>query len=184
MARESSPSRFWWMTRIWKTTKRGLTGCTRRPMHSRATLSRRKPKRASGQMTVEIEVPYERDAAAGESTQRGVGNIDLGARYPLYEFVASSGFFDTTFRYQLLSKLVFRSTRRSARTPSWHQRFSMTCGSAIISRCNPSLVIPHCSAAVTTAVRRSLNPALFSVTRSSTRNCRCPACNSSFRCSN
>jgi hypothetical protein len=50
-----------------------------------------------GNLTLEIEVPYERDAAAGESTQRGVGNIDLGARYPLYEFVAASGSFDNTF---------------------------------------------------------------------------------------
>lgn len=50
-----------------------------------------------GQMTLEIEVPYEREAATGESTQRGVGNIDLGARYPFYEYVAAGGFFDTTF---------------------------------------------------------------------------------------
>ncbi len=50
-----------------------------------------------GQLTLEIEVPYERDAAAGESTEQGVGNIDLGARYPLYEFVAANGYFDTTF---------------------------------------------------------------------------------------
>ena len=50
-----------------------------------------------GQLTLEIEIPYERDASAGESTERGVGNIDLGARYPLYEFVAANGSFDTTF---------------------------------------------------------------------------------------
>jgi hypothetical protein len=50
-----------------------------------------------GQLTLEIEVPYQRDATSGESTQRGVGNIDLGARYPLYEFVAANGSFDTTF---------------------------------------------------------------------------------------
>ena len=50
-----------------------------------------------GQLTLEIEVPYERDAAAGDSAERGVGNIDLGARYPLYEFVAANGSFDTTF---------------------------------------------------------------------------------------
>ena len=50
-----------------------------------------------GLLTLEIEVPYERDAAAGESTAQGVGNIDLGARYPLYEFAAASGSFDTTF---------------------------------------------------------------------------------------
>ena len=50
-----------------------------------------------GLLTLEIEVPYERDAAAGETTAQGVGNIDLGARYPLYEFAAANGSFDTTF---------------------------------------------------------------------------------------
>lgn len=50
-----------------------------------------------GQLTLEIEVPYERDAAAGQSTAQGIGNIDLGARYPLYEFVAANGVFDATF---------------------------------------------------------------------------------------
>jgi hypothetical protein len=50
-----------------------------------------------GNLTLEIEVPYERDAAAGESTQRGIGNIDLGARYPLYEFASANNFWDTTF---------------------------------------------------------------------------------------
>jgi hypothetical protein len=50
-----------------------------------------------GNLTLEIEVPYERDAAAGESTQRGVGNIDLGARYPFYEFVSANNSWDTTF---------------------------------------------------------------------------------------
>jgi hypothetical protein len=50
-----------------------------------------------GNLTLEIEVPYERDAASSESTERGVGNIDLGARYPLYEYVAGNGSFDTTF---------------------------------------------------------------------------------------
>jgi len=50
-----------------------------------------------GLLTLELEVPYERDASASESTAQGIGNIDLGARYPLYEFVSASGFFDTTF---------------------------------------------------------------------------------------
>ena len=50
-----------------------------------------------GNLTLEIEVPYERDAAAGENTERGVGNIDLGARYPLYEYVSANDFWDTTF---------------------------------------------------------------------------------------
>jgi hypothetical protein len=50
-----------------------------------------------GNLTLEIEVPYERNAAAGENTEQGIGNIDLGARYPLYEYVAANGLFDTTF---------------------------------------------------------------------------------------
>jgi hypothetical protein len=50
-----------------------------------------------GNLTLEIEVPYQRDAAAGESTAQGIGNIDLGARYPLYEYVPANGAFDTTF---------------------------------------------------------------------------------------
>jgi len=50
-----------------------------------------------GNLTLEIEVPYERDAAAGENTEQGIGNIDLGARYPLYEYAAANDFFDTTF---------------------------------------------------------------------------------------
>jgi len=50
-----------------------------------------------GNLTLEIEVPYERDATASENTQQGIGNIDLGARYPLYEFAAANGLFDTTF---------------------------------------------------------------------------------------
>ena len=50
-----------------------------------------------GQMTFEIEVPCEHEVTPGESTESGVGNIDLGARYPLYEYVAANGSFDTTF---------------------------------------------------------------------------------------
>ncbi len=49
-----------------------------------------------GNLTLEIEVPYERNYDAGAVSQ-GIGNIDLGARYPFYEYVSGSGFFDTTF---------------------------------------------------------------------------------------
>jgi hypothetical protein len=49
-----------------------------------------------GNLTLEIEVPYERNEDSGEVSQ-GVGNIDLGARYPLYEYVAANGNWDTTF---------------------------------------------------------------------------------------
>ncbi len=49
-----------------------------------------------GLLTLEIEVPYERDVEDGNVSQ-GIGNIDLGARYPFYQFVSAGGCWDTTF---------------------------------------------------------------------------------------
>lgn len=49
-----------------------------------------------GLLTLELEIPYERDVSAG-SVSEGVGNIDLGARYPLYQYVSGNGFIDSTF---------------------------------------------------------------------------------------
>jgi len=49
-----------------------------------------------GLLTLEIEVPYERNASPAGISQ-GIGNIDLGARCPFYQYVSRSGFLDTTF---------------------------------------------------------------------------------------
>lgn len=49
-----------------------------------------------GLLTLEIEVPYERDVE-DNAVAEGVGNIDLGARYPFYQLVSPEGFWDTTF---------------------------------------------------------------------------------------
>lgn len=49
-----------------------------------------------GNLTVELEVPYEHSVDSGVASQ-GFGNIDVGARYPLYQFVSDSGFVDSTF---------------------------------------------------------------------------------------
>jgi len=49
-----------------------------------------------GLLTLEVEVPFERDVDAGSITQ-GVANIDLGARYPIYQYVSANGFVDSTF---------------------------------------------------------------------------------------
>jgi hypothetical protein len=49
-----------------------------------------------GLLTLELEIPFERDVDAGSITQ-GVANIDLGARYPLYQYVSGNGAVDTTF---------------------------------------------------------------------------------------
>jgi hypothetical protein len=49
-----------------------------------------------GNLTLEIEVPYEHDSSP-DGTSQGIGNIDLGARYPFYQYVSRTGYFDTTF---------------------------------------------------------------------------------------
>jgi hypothetical protein len=49
-----------------------------------------------GLLTLQAEVPYERDAAPGQ-TAHGIGNIELGARYPLYQFVSADRIVDATF---------------------------------------------------------------------------------------
>ena len=48
-----------------------------------------------GLLTLEVEVPFERDAVGGNVVE-GFDNIDLGARYPLAEYVSPDGFIDTT----------------------------------------------------------------------------------------
>jgi hypothetical protein len=49
-----------------------------------------------GLLTVEIEASYEWDRSPDGAVE-GTGNINIGARYPIYQYVAPSGFFDTTF---------------------------------------------------------------------------------------
>jgi hypothetical protein len=49
-----------------------------------------------GLLTLEIEVPYERDVSPA-GTAQGIGNLDLGARCPFYQYVSPNECFDTTF---------------------------------------------------------------------------------------
>jgi len=49
-----------------------------------------------GLLTMSLNIPYERDSAAGHISQ-GIDNINIGGRYPLYQRIAANGFFDTTF---------------------------------------------------------------------------------------
>jgi len=63
------------------------------PQHSDAVTA--EVEKGFGLLTLEIEVPYERDASPSGIAQ-GVGNIDLGARYPFYQFVSANDFFDLT----------------------------------------------------------------------------------------
>lgn len=49
-----------------------------------------------GLMTVELEMPYERDVTGGTVT-KGFDNVDVGARYPFYQYVSKNGLVDSTF---------------------------------------------------------------------------------------
>ncbi len=47
-------------------------------------------------LTMEVEFPYERLVSDGVASV-GFDNVDLGARYPFYQYVSQNGLFDTTF---------------------------------------------------------------------------------------
>ena len=49
-----------------------------------------------GVLTLEVEAPYEWDLTNGQR-QQGFNNIDLGARIPVYQYVSTDGFVDSTF---------------------------------------------------------------------------------------
>lgn len=48
-----------------------------------------------GVVTFELAVPYQR-VSDSDDTAKGFGNISLGARTPLYQYVSANGVFDTT----------------------------------------------------------------------------------------
>ena len=47
-------------------------------------------------LTLELEVPFERDISDGQVSE-GFGNIDIGARYPVFQYVSGNGLIDSTF---------------------------------------------------------------------------------------
>jgi len=74
--------------------------------NQRTDLATAEVEKGFGQLTLELEVPYERDTAFSTnpdtgrkitSVVQGMGNVDLGARLPVFEFVSIGGFVDTTF---------------------------------------------------------------------------------------
>jgi len=48
-----------------------------------------------GLLTLELKVPFERDVSP-DGISQGIGNIEVGARHPFYQYVSANGFFDTT----------------------------------------------------------------------------------------
>lgn len=63
---------------------------------ARSDIGKAEIEKGFGLLTFELEVLYERDRAEGTTT-RGLDNIDVGARYPLYQFVSANGRLDLTF---------------------------------------------------------------------------------------
>ena len=49
-----------------------------------------------GLLTLEAELHYDRESSPGEFV-KGWGNVDLGARYPVFQYVTAHRLFDTTF---------------------------------------------------------------------------------------
>lgn len=62
-----------------------------------------------GLLTLQVEVPYERIVSPDQTTH-GIGNIGLGARYPLYQFVSADRFVDATFGAAMQGGLPADST--------------------------------------------------------------------------
>ena len=52
-------------------------------------------ERAFGLLTLDLSVPYEREVS-GTQVSRGIGNSDLSARYPFYQFVSGDRSIDST----------------------------------------------------------------------------------------
>ncbi len=63
---------------------------------ARSDFFRGELEKGFGNLTLELEVPFERDSSHGVVTE-GASNVNLGARYPLLQLVAPSGNVDTTF---------------------------------------------------------------------------------------
>ena len=52
-------------------------------------------ERGFGLLTVEVELHYFRESTPGV-VEKGLGNVDLGARHPIFQYVSAQGVFDTT----------------------------------------------------------------------------------------
>jgi len=62
----------------------------------RGDMAKAELEKGFGLWTLELEVPFEQTRAEGQ-TLRGLGNINVGARHPIYQFVSDDGLINTTF---------------------------------------------------------------------------------------
>jgi len=63
---------------------------------SRTDIATAEVEKGFGVLTLEVEVPYERDTTP-DGISQGMDNVDLGARLPIYEYVAPDNSWDTAF---------------------------------------------------------------------------------------
>ena len=63
-------------------------------------------EKSFGSLTLEVAPTYESDRVSffnpdsdmtEQQSEEGLGNVELGARHPIYQYVSPGGFFDTTF---------------------------------------------------------------------------------------
>jgi len=53
-------------------------------------------EKAFGLVTFELEVPYERTSSP-DGVEKGLSNVDIGVRTPVFQYVSPNGFIDSTF---------------------------------------------------------------------------------------
>ena len=84
---------------------------TQASTHERDDVVTAEVEKGFGLLTVEIEVPYEIDNnTAANKTTDGFDNIDLGARYPIYQYISDGQFVDSTFGAALEVGIPTRSS--------------------------------------------------------------------------
>lgn len=66
--------------------------------HAQSDLLTAEIEKGFGLLTLELEVPFESNSPVGKNpSQAGFDNVNLGARYPVYQFVSDRKFVDATF---------------------------------------------------------------------------------------
>ena len=61
----------------------------------RCDVAKAELEKGFGLLTLELELPFEQTRTDGQ-TVRGLGNINVGARHPIYQFVSDDGFVNST----------------------------------------------------------------------------------------
>ena len=85
-----------WMTQTWKPTKARFDWLHTRGDNQHSDTFKAEIEKGFGLLTLELELPYVREVSDGE-VSRGIDNMDVGARHPIYQYVSGNGFVDSTF---------------------------------------------------------------------------------------